>query len=203
MNVDDIVLYKTCDACPEQYDALGPDGNQIAYLRLRHGSFTVECPDVGGELIYSVCPDGDGVFCDYEREGYLSDAKAAIASFYNKSVIRETWGTPFDPSMLVENVLISCPSEDLAPELMKLLDKHGVRWDLNEGSLLEGSNFWEARKEKTCYRISNKRMGYSSKDYYNRSTEYRSYIKSTFYGNEQESDFEVSDEEFETVLLGI
>lgn len=85
MDADDITLYKTCDACPEQYEALGPDGNQIGYLRLRHGSFTVECPDCGGKLVYSGEPDGDGIFEDYERETYLSAAKVAIANYYRGS----------------------------------------------------------------------------------------------------------------------
>lgn len=89
MDIADITLIKTCEACPERYDAIDQNGKQIAYLRLRHGSFTVECPDVGGELVYSVCPNGDGIFDDDERLGYLSDAKAAIASFYNKNATTE------------------------------------------------------------------------------------------------------------------
>lgn len=202
MNIEDIKLVRTCYMCPEQYDAFDANGRQIAYLHLRHGSFTVRCPDAGGELIYSVRPNGDGMFYDYERLGHLSDAKAAIASFYNKNAACETWGTPFDPSMLDGDVLIFCPSKDLASELMDLLDKHGVKWDLG-CSLLKERNFWMANKEKTCYRVNNRRMGYSEIDYYDRSIEYRCYIKSTFYGAEQESDFEVSDEEFEEVLLGI
>ena len=41
-------LVLTCGACPEQYDAF--DGErQVGYLRLRHGHFTVTCPDVGGD----------------------------------------------------------------------------------------------------------------------------------------------------------
>lgn len=89
MNADDIDLYKTCGACPEQYDALGPDGNQVGYLRLRHGSFTVECPDCGGELVYSARPNGDGVFEDDEREIYLSAAKEAIANYHRDSTLVE------------------------------------------------------------------------------------------------------------------
>lgn len=82
MKADDVSLHRTCIACPEQYDALGPDGNQIGYLRLRHGSFTVECPDVGGTLVYSASPSGEGIFDDDERDMYLSAAKEAIARYY-------------------------------------------------------------------------------------------------------------------------
>lgn len=63
--------------CPEQYDVY-KGGVQFAYLRLRHGEFTVQVPDVGGTLVYEAHPDGDGSFEDYEREQYLRRALAAI-----------------------------------------------------------------------------------------------------------------------------
>ena len=72
-----IELVKTCDACPEQYDAY-LDGKQVGYLRLRHGRFTVEFPNEAGELLYSAYPDGDGEFEDYERDYYLRFAVDAI-----------------------------------------------------------------------------------------------------------------------------
>lgn len=72
-----IELVQTCGACPEQYDAF-IDGKQVGYLRLRHGYFTVQYPDVGGELIYDAEPKGDGLFEDDEREGYLAAARLKI-----------------------------------------------------------------------------------------------------------------------------
>lgn len=63
----------TCWACPEQYDVFRGK-TQIGYLRLRHGRFTAEYPGVGGELVYEAGPEGDGCFCDKERDGYLEDA---------------------------------------------------------------------------------------------------------------------------------
>lgn len=77
----EMVLVKTCDACPEQYDAF-LNGQQVGYLRLRHGGFTVTCPDVGGEVVLSCNPNGDGEFDDHERPFYLSIAKQAIIHFY-------------------------------------------------------------------------------------------------------------------------
>lgn len=68
--------------CPEQYDAFNEDGNMIAYLRLRHGKFTVECPHVGGELILFGRPMGDGLFDDDERTEWLNKAIAAIKNYY-------------------------------------------------------------------------------------------------------------------------
>lgn len=86
INIENIDLIKTCSWCPEQYDAF-IDGNQAAYLRLRHGYFSVECPDVFGQLVYEAEPNGDGSFDNDEREKYLSEAKQAIADFYNAKVI--------------------------------------------------------------------------------------------------------------------
>ena len=72
-----IDLIETCSACPEQYDAK-LNGGTVGYLRLRHGKFTVECPDVGGTLVYQASPEGDGVFELEERQYYLTKAKFAI-----------------------------------------------------------------------------------------------------------------------------
>lgn len=74
-----IRLRMTCGACPEQYDAYVDDTDtKVGYLRLRHGSFTVDFPDCGGETIYEASPRGDGQFEDDERHHYLSYAVDAI-----------------------------------------------------------------------------------------------------------------------------
>lgn len=83
MTKNDIILHNTCDLCPEQYDAVNKDGKTIGYLRLRHGYFTVECPDVGGKVVYDGYPDGDGCFEEYERDAFLESAKEAIAEYWN------------------------------------------------------------------------------------------------------------------------
>lgn len=72
-----IKLVRTCEACPEQYDAFNGD-IKVGYLRLRHGGFTVQCPDVGGEYVYDASPNGDGIFEDDERDYYLRHAVDAI-----------------------------------------------------------------------------------------------------------------------------
>ena len=79
----DIKLVLTCGACPEQYDAFN-DGKKVGYLRLRHGVFYVECPDVGGEEVYEAFPNGDGMFEADERDKYLDEAKEAIAAWVSK-----------------------------------------------------------------------------------------------------------------------
>jgi hypothetical protein len=79
-----IELIETCDACPEQYDAF-LDGQLVGYLRLRHGYFSVECPNSGGELVYSAYPYGDGIFEYEERDKYLNVAKEAIYNWIIRS----------------------------------------------------------------------------------------------------------------------
>lgn len=77
-----MTLVKTCEVCPEQYDVLDADGNIIAYMRLRHGYFTVTCPDVGGTVVYSAYTEGDGCFLDEERAFHIGAAKQAIENYY-------------------------------------------------------------------------------------------------------------------------
>jgi len=72
-----IHLQMTCGACPEQYDAFDSD-KKVGYLRLRHGRFTVECPNVGGDMVYSAYSRGDGIFESSERDYYLRFAVDAI-----------------------------------------------------------------------------------------------------------------------------
>lgn len=76
-----IRLVQTCGACPEQYDALDEHGRHVGYLRLRHGNFTVECPDYGGQLVYSAQPEGDGCFTSDEQDRYLRYAVQAIENW--------------------------------------------------------------------------------------------------------------------------
>ena len=59
-------FYKTCDACPEQYD-VEYNSKQAGYVRLRFGNLTAEYPDVGGELIYEASI-GDGWTGEFESE---------------------------------------------------------------------------------------------------------------------------------------
>ena len=80
LTIKDIDLVQTCGACPEQYEAYHNE-KQVGYLRLRHGCFRVDYPDVGGEqILYTEHVHGDGCFEDYEREFYLNEAKQAIVN---------------------------------------------------------------------------------------------------------------------------
>ena len=80
---NEIVLDKTCCACPAQWDAYF-SGEIVAYIRFRYGRMTVECPDVGGELVYSMqSEDGmQGMFnSDVEEKVFLSKALNAITEW--------------------------------------------------------------------------------------------------------------------------
>lgn len=80
-----VYLKKTCSAYPEQYDAFAAvsgDMVQVGYLRLRHGEFTVWCPDPAGEEIYySTQMNGDGEFEDDERELFLKEACEKVSAW--------------------------------------------------------------------------------------------------------------------------
>ena len=80
----EIKLVETCWACPEQYNAYY-NNKLVGYLRLRHGEFSVECPDSRGELVYSAEPIGDGRFETNERDFYLNKAKEAILNWISKN----------------------------------------------------------------------------------------------------------------------
>ncbi len=73
-------LELTCSACPEQYDVF----LKVGYLRLRHGKFSVDYPDCGGETIYEAEPNGDGIFNKDERVKYMEEAMKAILKKLNK-----------------------------------------------------------------------------------------------------------------------
>lgn len=71
-------IVRTCYACPEQYDVFNKLNKLSGYLRLRHGIFTVQYPDVYGKVIFEANPHGDGIFEEYERDHFLSKAILAI-----------------------------------------------------------------------------------------------------------------------------
>jgi hypothetical protein len=83
IEIDGVKLTLTCNACPEQYEALR-GGKRVGYLRLRHGHFTVECPDEPGELVYEAEPLGDGIFEPEERQGFLEEAAKAITAWIGR-----------------------------------------------------------------------------------------------------------------------
>lgn len=76
-------IIMTCPACPEQYDVF-KDGEQVAYLRLRHGVFRVDYPTCNDENIYKAEPSGDGIFDDNERTKYMTIAMNKVLDKLNQ-----------------------------------------------------------------------------------------------------------------------
>lgn len=76
--IDGLRFVLTCSACPEQYDVFKGD-EQIAYVRYRHGSLTVETPDCGERLVLHTDIGDLGILSDAERAKILP-AIAAILS---------------------------------------------------------------------------------------------------------------------------
>lgn len=81
--IDGYRLICTCAACPEQYDVQDSTGQQMGYLRLRHGHFRADVPDCGGETVYESTPKGDGIFEDDERMIELTNAVRAIDAWWD------------------------------------------------------------------------------------------------------------------------
>lgn len=95
MRPEDITLDMTCGACPEQYDAFYR-GAMVGYLRLRHGWFYAAVLTSDGDIgehVFEAETEGDGMFAPHERDGFLEQAKAAIAAHYNGD-ISPTTSTP-------------------------------------------------------------------------------------------------------------
>jgi len=72
-----LAIVQTCPQYPEQYEVF-KGGVIVGYLRARHGHFSVECPDVGCEVVYQSDIEGDGSFDDSERDHQMEKAIEAI-----------------------------------------------------------------------------------------------------------------------------
>lgn len=110
----DYKLSETCSACPEQYDVF-LDGVRVAYFRLRHGIFTVDVPDAGGETIYTAYPNGDGIFEAAERDYYIHNALGAVEKYYDSKEKLQRCRDEFDAAladMTDEEVLAHFPEDD-------------------------------------------------------------------------------------------
>lgn len=86
--INEYRLVCTCSICPEQYDVYVGE-EQVGYLRLRHGHFRADYPDVGGTTVYSADTVGDGCFdSDDERDTQLTAAIAALDA-HRKELLRD------------------------------------------------------------------------------------------------------------------
>jgi len=100
-----IKLVRTCWACPEQYDAFDEEGKQVGYLRLRHGNFTVDCPDALETEVYRAYPKGDGIFDNDEREYYLKWAVFHIQKWIDDGKPERKYTNELPPAPDVKYIL--------------------------------------------------------------------------------------------------
>lgn len=126
-------LKLTCTSYPEQYDVfLGDeDGEQIGYLRLRHGYFRADYPNVMGYEVYGVDLDsgvrygGRGEFDDYQRLHYLTEAVNALLTHHWKE-------TPIDGECrviedTVEAISLDAPAiDDYREKLYRSMDAYNL-----------------------------------------------------------------------------
>ena len=80
MIIDGLTFDQTCGACPEQYDVF-KDGEQVGYVRLRHGYLRVDVPDCGDTTIYehSFSDGWQGIFdSEDQRTEHLTKIATAI-----------------------------------------------------------------------------------------------------------------------------
>lgn len=112
------------------------------------------------------------------------------------------WNASFDESMLENDVIIRCPNESDANELMEIFERNGVVW--SGGEPFDGGSCWDGYNEDTCYWVEDKRLSYGSRDYaeYDENGEYVDYIKCTFYGADT-PDFDVANDDELCAFLGI
>ena len=90
VTANDVRLVMTCQAYPEQYDGYVGD-EPVAYLRLRNGVFTAQCPHIDSDplgflvnrYVYAErCGHGE-FYSDVQRRLELDNAREAIAKWYN------------------------------------------------------------------------------------------------------------------------
>lgn len=108
------------------------------------------------------------------------------------------WDTPFDESMLDESdVIIYCPEEYLAKELMEILERNGVEWSISGNPTCKTN--WEEYRHETCYWVRSKQLSFGDRNCARRRS-YADYVRCTFRG--EKADFEISEADFEAIISG-
>lgn len=92
----------------------------------------------------------------------------------------DVWSTPFSPEMLeiCPNLIIACPREEIAFELMEILEDHHVKWAGIEAPT--NKTRWGDNREETVYFVEDRRLTFCYMNYVNQTSAYDSYTKCTF-----------------------
>lgn len=85
-------LVLTSVETPEQYDVYNSDGEVVAYMKLRWGSFVVRCPECMGDVAFHQELESFGKFStNIERHVILTRGIEAVQKYYLAKQI-ENWG---------------------------------------------------------------------------------------------------------------
>lgn len=108
------------------------------------------------------------------------------------------WETPFDESMLSTNekLIIFCPQEDLAEDLMEVLARNGITWYANKAPEVTR---WGEYGDETCYWVESKILTYGDRQCAE-EPDYTGHIKCTFLGIETQQFDIASDDELRSLL---
>lgn len=115
------------------------------------------------------------------------------------------WETVFDPSMLdlVENshlIIVHCPTESLAEELLGALGEYGIRWygESAESSPADNTN-WDTYGRDTCYWIEGRDITFGPIS--DTENDYFDHIRCVFDGMADAPDFTVAtDDELQSLF---
>lgn len=124
-----------------------------------------------------------------------------VLPFILEVTIKRMWDAPFDLSMLADenrNLIVSCSTEELAEEFVRIIHEHGVSWAGREGS---GYTHWDTYKESIRYFVERDRLTYSNKEWADEDI-YENHIKARFYSVDT-PDFETASDDELVALLGI
>lgn len=78
----EIRLEELCSDYPEAYNLFIQD-KEVGYLKVRGGIFSVEY-DLTSKIIFTTVVDGDGCFCDHERDYFLRKGIKEVILFHHK-----------------------------------------------------------------------------------------------------------------------
>ena len=74
-----MVWIQDTPSCPEQWIIQDEKGNNIAFVRERHGNLSVGCPDYKGEVVLElIVKDGKSV------KDYVDDIEDAITEYLHR-----------------------------------------------------------------------------------------------------------------------
>lgn len=108
--IQDLTFKLTCSACPEQYDVFDKDNEQVAYVRLRHGSLSLSNADISEDWWETDTNDtnfpkdkrlrGDAMFDDDDERTFFLNF---IAKIIHRKLQNPSWEVWQENGLYQEN----------------------------------------------------------------------------------------------------